>query len=470
LRLSFFGGAGTVTGSRFLLETENSRVLIDCGLFQGLKALRLLNWQPAPFPAASINAVLLTHAHIDHSGYLPRLVKEGFAGPIYCTRATGELTPILLRDAARLQEEDAEYANQKGYSKHHPALPLYMVADAERAIEQLKRVNLGEEILIGDLRVRFHPAGHILGAAFIAVTGSSDGKEHRLVFSGDLGRRDDPLHVDPEVLPACDTLIMESTYGDREHSHTSLIEQIRSSFAETFQRHGIVLIPAFAVARAQMVLLLLSRLMASGRLPRVPIHIDSPMATDVTSLYRSYAGSSGLDVGHDELYPKNVQFHHSREDSQKLNHLSGPRIIISSSGMLTGGRVLHHLERLLPRPENLILLVGYQAAGTRGRSLLEGASFIRMHGHDIPVRAHIQHIDELSAHADAGGLKAWVSTAPAPPATIFLVHGEPEASHALARGLSSPTSRVEIPALNSRYELTDGGWRRTESEATAPSR
>jgi metallo-beta-lactamase family protein len=282
---------------------------------------------------------------------------------------------------------------------------------------------------------------------------------HRIVFSGDLGRRDDPLHVDPETLPTCDTLVMESTYGDRQHPHTPLIEQIRSSFAETFERHGIVLIPAFAVARAQMVLLLLSRLMASGRLPQVPIHIDSPMATDVTSLYLTYAGSEGLDIERDELYPKNIRFHRTIEDSRKLNNLSGPRIIISASGMLTGGRVLHHLERLLGRPENLILLVGYQAAGTRGRSLLEGASTLRMHGRDIPVRAHIQHVDELSAHADVNGLVSWVQSAAKPPRNVFLVHGEPAASRELANRLKPLVDDVEVPDLNSTYSLTsEGRW------------
>jgi metallo-beta-lactamase family protein len=453
LRLSFFGGAGTVTGSRFLLESPKSRILVDCGLFQGLKSLRLLNWRPLPFAAASVDAVILTHAHIDHSGYLPRLVNEGFAGPIYCTRATGELTPILLRDAAKLQEEDAEYANRKGFSKHRPALPLYTVEEAEKAIRHLKRVEIGEEIVIGDCHVRLHAAGHILGAAFVEVW---DGT-HRIVFSGDLGRDDDPLHIDPETLPVCDTLVIESTYGDREHPHTPLIEQIRSTFAETFRRRGTVLIPAFAVARAQMVLLLLSRLMSSGRLPQVPIHIDSPMATDVTSLYRTYAGMAGLEIQQKDLYPKNVRFHRTTEDSRKLNNLTGPRIIISSSGMLTGGRVLHHLERLLPRPENLVLLVGYQAAGTRGRSLLEGASTIRMHGRDVPVRAHVQHLDELSAHADVNGLVAWVKSATEPPRNAFLVHGEPYAANELARRLRSEVENVEVPALNSVYSLSEAG-------------
>ncbi|MGE0687721.1 MAG: MBL fold metallo-hydrolase RNA specificity domain-containing protein [Dehalococcoidia bacterium] len=456
--MSFYGGAGTVTGSRFLLETERTKILIDCGLFQGLKELRLLNWQPAVFPAASLDAVVLTHAHIDHTGYLPRLVKEGFAGRIYCTRATAELLPILLRDAAHLQEEDAEYANRKGFSKHHPALPLYTEAEAEKALKHLKAVPLGEELTIGDFTVRYHDAGHILGAAFVEVVCNAESPPHRIVFSGDLGRRDDPLHPDPEHLPVCDTLVMESTYGDRIHPKTPLIEQIRGSFQETFSRRGIVLIPAFAVARAQMVLLLLARLMADGRLPRVPIHIDSPMAADVTSLYRRYAGTKRLDVDRSDLFPPNVSFHRTVEESQRLNNLIGPRIIISSSGMLTGGRVLHHLRRLLPKRENLILLVGYQAAGTRGRSLLMGAETVRMHGMDIPVRARIQHVDELSAHADAHGLLEWALSAQVPPGLVFLVHGEPEASAALSEQLQERGLRVEVPALNSSYELSDGKW------------
>jgi len=473
LRLGFYGGAGTVTGSRFLLETDRTRVLIDCGLFQGLKELRLRNWQPVPFEVDNLDAVLLTHAHIDHSGYLPRLVKEGYRGPIYCTRATAELAPILLTDAAKLQEEDAEYANRKGFSKHHPALPLYTEADARHALARFKPVQMDHELRIGDFTIVFRDAGHILGASFLEIRCHEGGQEHRVVFSGDLGRERDALHTDPDPLPACDTLVLESTYGNRKHSRSSLIERIRGPFLETFNRRGIVLIPAFAVARAQMVLLMLSDLMDEGRLPRVPIHIDSPMAVDVTSIYRKYAGTERLDeeLGKHDLYPKNVTFHRTAEESIKLNNLKGPRIIISSSGMLTGGRVLHHLKRLLPQPENLIVLVGYQAAGTRGRSLLAGAPTVRVHGIDVPARAQLLQVQELSAHADADELVEWVRSAPQPPATTFLVHGEPDSLAALQDRMAFEGTQPIVPELNQGFELTaEGDWHAVEPPRSARRR
>lgn len=407
-----------------------------------------------PFDPADIDAVLLTHAHIDHSGYLPRLTRQGLKAPIYCTKATAEVAPILLEDAARLQEEDAEYANKKGFSKHHPALPLYTEADARNAIKRIEAVPVGREFGIGDCLVRFHDAGHILGAAFIEITCPSEEGQHRIVFSGDVGRPHDALHIAPDPLPICDTLVIESTYGDRKHGRERMIDQIKTEFERTFRRHGTVLIPAFAVARAQMVLLLLGRLMDEGSLPRVPIHIDSPMAVDVTSIYRRHAGSPTLDVERQELYPPGVTFHRTTEESMRLNGLKGPRIIISASGMLTGGRVLHHLKRLLTRPENLVVLAGYQAAGTRGRALLEGAQTLRMHGIDVPVHARLLHIEELSAHADADELEQWVRTAPEAPLTAFLVHGEPEALTAFSKRLSHLDVTTIVPALNETYALS----------------
>jgi metallo-beta-lactamase family protein len=396
----------------------------------------------------------LTHAHIDHSGYLPRLVKAGYSGPIFCTAPTRELVEILLLDAARLQEEDAEYANRKGFSKHHPALPLFAESDVRQTLKLLRPVGFNEEFEAAGFTCRFHQTGHILGAGFVEVQAG-----RRLVFSGDLGRFGVPLHVDPAPLPECDTLILESTYGDGLHPSVPLEEQLLRPFEEAIRRRGTILIPAFAVARAQLILLLLSDLMDSGRLPRIPIHIDSPMATDVTRIYLRYEGTGELDVARRELSARGVGFHRSVEESKALNHVPPPLVIISSSGMLTGGRVLHHLRRLLPDSRNLIVLVGYQAAGTRGRSLLDGARTIRMHGQDIPVRARFVQVGALSAHADARDLVAWLGTAPQPPGTAFLVHGEDLALKSLAATLRNKVDQVIIPALNEQFVAVEGdGW------------
>jgi metallo-beta-lactamase family protein len=456
LKLGFHGGAGTVTGSRFLIETDRGRLLVDCGLFQGLKELRLLNWEPTPFDPRSVDAVVLTHAHIDHSGYLPRLVKSGFRGPIYCTEPTADLIEILLLDCAKLQEEDAEYANRKGFSKHHPALPLYDSEDAERTLRRVKPVPSGGQFEAAGFDVRFHEAGHILGSSFLGIDEPETG--HRFVFSGDLGRYDAPMHADPEPLPDCDTLVMESTYGNRQHPAAPMEDQISRAFEPTLKKGGIVLVPAFAVARAQLLLLLIRRLMDAGHLPRVPVHLDSPMASDVTQLYRRYAEPEGLEMERHELYGKWLTLHRSVEESKRLNTLKGPRIIIASSGMMTGGRVVHHLARLLPNKNNLIVLAGYQAAGTRGRKLAEGARYVRMHGRDVPVRAGLTQIEGLSAHADADDLVRWVHSAATPPRNVLLVHGEPESSAALAERLQ-PIEAI-IPRLNQRFELDEmGAWR-----------
>ena len=460
LSLAFHGGAGTVTGSKTLLTAGNTRVLVDCGMFQGLKDLRLLNWQPTPFRPNAPSAILLTHAHIDHTGYLPRLVQQGYKGPVYCTPATAEVVRILLLDAAEIQEEDAAFANRKGYSKHRPALPLYTVKDAQAALRLLKTVDHADPLeLGGGMTARFLNAGHILGSSFVQVDVEDGSRFARIVFSGDLGRYHQPLHTDPDPLPECDALVLESTYGDRLHEHRPLAEQIREAFAEPIARKGIILIPSFAVARAQLVTLILRQLIETGTIPEIPIHIDSPMATDVTSLYNKYLESEYLDksIPHttpESLFPKNVRFHRSVEDSKKLNNMPGPRIIIASSGMLTGGRVVHHLQRLVQDPRNLIALVGYQAAGTRGRSLLTGAQTIRMYGENVPVRARVVSIEGLSAHADRDELLRWVGTAPRPPETIFLTHGEPEASKALGRAVKEKFA-VEpyIPGMGQEYDL-----------------
>jgi metallo-beta-lactamase family protein len=452
--LTFHGGAGTVTGSRHELQVGGQHVLIDCGLFQGLKDLRLRNWAPPTFDPRSISIVFLTHAHIDHSGYLPRLVKLGFRGNIVCTKETKELAEILLMDAAKLQVEDAEYANRKGFSKHRPALPLFDDIDARAALARFQTVPFGTWFTAGNIRARFHQAGHILGSAFVEVQAGHAEASQTIVFSGDLGRAEQPLHPDPEPLAACDTLVLEATYGDRSHDHAPLASQLAGPLRRAIKRKGIVLIPAFAVARAQLIALLLRDLVESGEIPNVPIHIDSPMAVDVTEIYASRAGSIHLDPlpdGETVLFPRGVRFHSSIRDSQELNTLGGPRIIISSSGMLTGGRVLHHLERLLPEPKNMILLAGYQAAGTRGRSLQQGAKSLRMHGMDIPVGAEVVDLHGLSAHADREELIAWAGSASKLPREVFLVHGEESALTTLGKAIGRMGPRVQIPAMGDRY-------------------
>jgi metallo-beta-lactamase family protein len=420
-------------------------------MFQGLKELRLLNWRKLPFEANSLDAVVLTHAHIDHSGYLPRLVNEGYRGPIYCTEATRELCEILLLDAAKIQEEDAEYANRKGFSKHHPALPLFSTRDAERALRHLE-VPGGDEFEAAGFRVRFHEAGHILGSSFLEVSREESGHTHTLVFSGDLGRYDAPMHADPAPLPACDTLVMESTYGDREHDSEPLEAELARPIKETLERGGTVLIPAFAVARAQLVLMLIRRMIDSGELPSVPVHLDSPMAINVTYIYRGHANTKALELDRRDLFGEWVSYHRTTEQSMALNDLDGPRIIIASSGMLTGGRVLHHLKRLLPDRKNLLVLVGYQAAGTRGRKLVEGEKFVRVHGQDVPANARFVQIGGLSAHADVSDLVRWVGSARVPPSTVFLTHGEPGPLASLSHRLEGQGLHTIVPELDQLYE------------------
>ncbi len=418
------------------------------------------NWQPFPFDPRSIDAVALTHAHIDHSGALPLLVKRGFKGPIYCTTATKELARILLADAARLQEEDAEYANRKGFSKHHPALPLYTEEEAARALESMRSLPEGHSLAIGNLQLALHNAGHILGSAFVSLRRRT-ATAPELVFSGDVGPYDAPLHPDPRPRPACDTLVMEATYGHRKLEAIPLEDQLKVPFERTIARKGTILIPAFAVARAQLVLFLLKRLMDSGRLPALPIYVDSPMATAVSHVYAQHVGTGELEVQRNDLLPPGVHFCNSAAESKALNDKPGPRIIIASSGMMTGGRVVHHLEHLLPDSRNLIVLVGYQAAGTRGRALLDGAKTLRMHGRDVPVKAEFMLAAGLSAHADQDDLIRWLHSNPTRPRTTFLVHGESEGLDGLATRLRAEGLDTVIPQLDDRFRLEESGhWRR----------
>jgi metallo-beta-lactamase family protein len=441
--LGFHGAAGCVTGSKHLLRVGETRILLDAGMFQGRRELRKRNWEPPGFDPAKIDHAILTHSHIDHCGFLPRLVKLGLDAPVHCTPAAHELIAIMLRDSARIQEQDAAYANRKKYSKHDPALPLYTSDDAEDALalRSAERFNVWFPCdREGKVRARFRNVGHILGSGFVEIEIRTGKRPLRVVFSGDVGRFDMPLHLDPRPLPACDILLLESTYGDRLHKRTKLIEQIDPPIRETLARGGTVLIPAFAVGRSQQVTLMLRRLMQQGELPQVPIHIDSPMAVDATRIYSRFLDKRNLDPelledGRLRLFPEGVELCRDVEDSKRLNQMKGPRIIIASSGMLSGGRVLHHLKQLAPDPKNLLLLVGYQAPGTRGDRLLNGDGRVRVHGQDIPVRAEVMTVHGLSGHADRDGLLRFVESAPAPPKAVCVVHGEPDPAKALAEAL-----------------------------------
>lgn len=428
MKLKFCGAAGTVTGSRYLLEHAGRQFLIDCGLFQGLKQLRRRNWEDPPFNPAKLDKVLLTHAHIDHSGYLPLLVRKGFKGPIVCTRATAELCKLLLRDSAHLQEEEARYANRKGYSRHKPALPLYTLEDAEEALQLLDPVDFGVSVaVVEDVIAEFRPAGHILGSAMILI-----GHEGRkTLFSGDLGRPNDPVMRPPDKVLEADNLILESTYGNRMHGELDPEVALGTHLQRALGRGGMVIIPAFAVGRVQSLLLIISRLKSRKQLPDVPIYLNSPMAVDATRLYHEFRAEHRLSD--DECHAAcNVSHFVNRvEESIELNKSHGPGIIISASGMATGGRVVHHIKAFAPDPKNMILFAGFQAAGTRGAALVGGAQWVRIHGEDIPVAAEVVNVDAFSAHADAGELIDWMRDIRKPPGQLFLTHGEPSASSAL---------------------------------------
>ena len=421
MKLSFLGAAGTVTGSKYLIESGSTRVLVDCGLYQGVKALRERNWKALETDPASIDAVLLTHAHIDHSGLLPLIVRDGFRGPIHSTRPTRQLAELLLPDAAHLQEEDASYANRRGFSKHRPALPLYTRADAEAALEQFREIGFGAEGRVGPLRFRMQPAGHILGAASIEVR---DG-ERSVLFSGDLGRSDDLLMWPPEPPGSPDYLVVESTYGDRNHSDEDPITTLASILNETLERRGVLLIPSFAVGRAQTLLYCLHEIFERGLAPRVPVYVNSPMATSVTELFRESAGYHRLDEEHCHEVCSVARFVRSVAESRELAARFEPMVIVSASGMASGGRVLHHLKVLAPDERNTILLPGFQAPGTRGDALVRGVETIKIHGERYPVRARVRQIDVLSAHADQHGLLDWIGRCGRPPRRVFVTHGEP---------------------------------------------
>jgi metallo-beta-lactamase family protein len=427
MRIEFLGGVGTVTGSKYLLEHNGRRLLVDCGLFQGLKQLRLRNWEPLPVKASEIDAVLLTHAHMDHSGYVPRLVKLGFKGPVYCSGATRDLCELLLPDSGRLQEEEADFANRHGHSKHKPALPLYTQEEAGAALKRFETIPFDKEHSPWPgWSWRLKRAGHILGAASVHIswTGGS------ILFSGDLGRSDDLVMRPPESPGQADYVVVESTYGDRRHRDVDTLMALADVVNRTAARGGVVVIPSFAVGRAQTILHCIHLLKKAHRIPDMPVYLNSPMAADATRIFRHHLDEHRLSAEQCATMSKEVTIANTVEESKRLNTLTFPSIIVSASGMATGGRVLHHLKTYAPDARNTILFAGFQAAGTRGAALVGGSEAVKIHGAYVPVRAEVANLDTLSAHADREQLLAWLG-ALRTPKRVFVTHGEPVAADAL---------------------------------------
>ena len=425
--IAFLGAAGTVTGSKYLVTTAHKKILVDCGLFQGYKHLRLRNRAPLPFAPSEIDAVVLTHAHLDHSGYLPLLIRNGFRGPVYCTRATRDLCGILLPDSGRLQKEEAAYANRHDFSKHRPALPLYTEDDAVQALARFVPVAYGHEIKVGDTRVTLHRAGHLLGASLVRLATDRTS----LLFSGDLGRPHDPLLLAPDTPPAADFLVLESTYGDRRHDMRDPKTLLTDVINRTVARGGIVLVPSFAVGRAQLLLYLIQQLKQARAIPDVPVFLNSPMATSATRLYHKYPDEHRLTPAECDAMCATAQIVTTEAQSRELNHRREPMIVIAASGMATGGRVVHHLKAFAPDARNTILFSGFQAGGTRGAALVNGADAVKIHGQYVPVRAEVVLLDGLSAHADYEEILGWLAHCKTAPRQTFITHGEPAAADAL---------------------------------------
>jgi len=461
-KLTFYGATGTVTGSRFLLEIKDLKLLIDCGMFQGPKENRLRNWEPFPIPPEEINAVLLTHAHIDHIGYLPRLYKDGFRGPVICTHATADLAKILLKDSGHIQEEDAEWANKKGFSKHRPALPLFTVEDAEACLEQFSSFHYGDEIsLNGDIRAKFRDSGHILGASMIDIKVTHEDQESKkIVFCGDLGRPARAIMRDPTQIYNIDYLILESTYGNRLHDDSSFYDEMTRIVNESIKRGGVLVIPSFAVGRTQTLLYIIRELEERGRIPVLPLYLDSPMALRATTVYENRIPSQNIQSRLETIRGKsifrtgNLNLCDTRRKSKAINEIKNNAIIISASGMITGGRIMHHMEQRLPNPKNTILFVGYQAHGTRGRRIIEGEESVKIHGRYIPVKACVENISGLSCHADYNEALAWMMGFNSPPKKIFIVHGEPDASASLSEKIYQANEwDCAIPEFGESYIL-----------------
>lgn len=460
-KVSFYGAAGTVTGSRYVLEVQDKKYLIDCGLFQGTKENRLRNWEPFPVAPQEIDKVFLTHAHIDHTGYLPRFCKDGFRGNIHSTYATAELCDILLKDSAHLQEEDAEWANKKGFSKHTPALPLYTIEDAEKALKRFDPLYYGQDFFMeNNVRVKFKDAGHILGSSFIEFKTRSRDNTRKILFSGDFGRAGHRILREPVQVFDVDYLILESTYGNRRHDDLDPTEELTRIILESRDRGGVLVIPSFAIGRTQQLLYTIRELEAEKKIPVLDVYIDSPMGITATEVFRKYIADYSLTSRMEFLenkrlfLTKKVRFCRTVPESKEINAIKKNAVIISSSGMATGGRILHHLVHRLPESQNTILMIGFQAQGTRGRTILDGAPSVKIHGFEVPIKARVESISGFSGHGDYHEILAWLMGFNQPPEKIFLVHGEPEASLAMAEKIRKQFNwNVVIPNLGDSFDL-----------------
>ena len=452
-RLRFLGATGTVTGSRYLIESEGKRILVDCGLFQGYKELRLRNRAEFPVPPDTIDVVLLTHAHLDHSGYLPALVREGFRGDIVASEGTAQWCSLLLPDSAHLLEEEAEHARGKDWSKHRQPSPLYTAEDVERTLDQFRVARFDEDLAIAPgVSARFQHAGHILGASQLQLTVAGT----TLHFTGDLGRSDDSLMKPPAAFSGADILVTESTYGDRKHPQVDPLAELGPVLSRVIARGGVVIIPAFSVGRSQALLLHIERLMTSGAIPEVPVYLNSPMSINASAMYAAHPDEQRVAPEELEAMYSRAHLVRTPEQSKTLNEKTGPMIIISASGMMTGGRVLHHVVAFGEDPQNAILLTGYQAGGTRGAYLAEGADTIRIFGRDVPIRAEVVQLTSMSGHADADGIIDWMSHAPTPPRMTYVTHGEPESSAALVAKISDTLLwKARAPHDGETIDLTD---------------
>ncbi len=452
IKLTFLGAAGTVTGSKYLLEASGRRILVDCGIFQGRKEIRERNWQRLPFPPSSLDAVILTHAHLDHSGYIPVLVEQGFKGPVISTHATRDLCEILLPDSGYLMEKDADYANRKGFSRHKPALPIYTEAQAAASLESFRPIDFDEEFDLGDgLSVKLTLSGHILGSAFVQLTWGG----RRIVFSGDLGRPNSATMRKPEALSQADYLVVESTYGNRHHEKTNPYDTLAEVITRTAARGGSVIIPSFAVGRSQSLLYHIAELKKQGRIPDLPVFLDSPMAINASDIFCGHLGEHRLTAKQCNSTFQQASYTRSVEASKALDEGPMPRIIVSASGMASGGRILHHLKRFAPESKNTILITGFQAEGTRGAQIADGAKEVKIHGRMVPICAEVAHLKTLSAHADQDEIMGWLGHFENPPKMTFVTHGEPMASAALADRIRDDLSwGCDVPAHGDQVELT----------------